>query len=123
MLSMSYIAGAVSVALGRPVTYDEALDLAAAGDPAASRVVQDAGRALGRMLALVANFTMPQKVVLGGEGVRLVEVARDSVDQAIAANRDPKASPVVLEVRPGDFTQWARGAAVVALQTYVLGDS
>ncbi|MCL3859760.1 ROK family transcriptional regulator [Actinotalea sp. K2] len=121
MLSMESIAGAVSVALGRRVTYDQALDLAAAGDPAAGRVVGEAGRALGRMLALVANFTMPRKVVLGGEGVRLVEVARGAIDDALRADRDPKASPLVLEVRPGDFTEWARGAAVVAIQTYVLG--
>ena len=101
--------------------YDDVLDLALAGDPAAGQIVADAGRALGRLIALAANLTMPERVVLSGEGVRLVEVARPQIDEALAANRDPQASPLDLDVRPGDFTQWARGAAVIAIQTYVLG--
>lgn len=121
MLTMGAISGAVTVALGRPVTYDAALDLAEGGDPAARRVVDDAGRALGRLLALVANFTMPHRIVLSGEGNRLAVVARDALDRALHDDRDPRAQPVEIELRPGDFTQWARGAAVIAIQTYVLG--
>jgi predicted NBD/HSP70 family sugar kinase len=121
MLTMPSIAAAASVALRRTVDYDEVLDLAVAGDPAAGRIVADAGRALGRLIALTANLTMPERVVLSGEGVRLVDVARTEVDEALAANRDPQASRLHLEVQPGNFTQWARGAAVIAIQTYVLG--
>ena len=79
------------------------------------------GRALGRLIALVANFTMPERVVLAGEGVRLVDLVRTEIDEVVAADRDPRASKLHLEVRPGNFTQWARGAAVMAIQTYVLG--
>lgn len=121
MLTMPSIAAAASVALRRPVDYDDVLDLALAGDPAATHIVADAGRALGRLIALAANLTMPQRVVLSGEGVRLVDVARPHIDAAVAADRDPAASPLDFDVRPGDFTQWARGAAVIAIQTYVLG--
>jgi predicted NBD/HSP70 family sugar kinase len=121
MLAMPSIAAAASVALRRRVGYDEVLDLAEAGDPAAGRIVANAGRALGHLIALVANFTMPERVVLAGEGVRLVNVARTEIDEALAAGRDPRASSLPLEVRSGNFTQWARGAAVIAIQTYVLG--
>lgn len=121
MLTMPGIAGAVSVALGRSVGYEEALELAAEGDRAARRVVDDAARALGRLVALVANLTMPQKVVLSGEGNRLAVVGADAMRRAVAADRDPAAAPVDVELRPGDFAQWARGAAVIAIQTYVLG--
>ncbi|MGV8966488.1 MAG: ROK family protein [Cellulomonas sp.] len=121
MLTMPSIAAAASVALRRPVDYDDVLDLAIAGDPAAGRIVADAGRALGRLIALAANLTMPERVVLSGEGIRLVDVAREDIAAALAADRDPAASPVDFDVRPGDFTQWARGAAVIAIQTYVLG--
>ena len=121
MLAMPSIAAAASVPLLRRVSYDEALDLAEAGDPAAGRIVANAGRALGRLIALVANFTIPERVVLAGEGIRLADVARPEIDEALAADRDPRASIVRLEVRPGNFTQWARGAAVIAIQTYVLG--
>jgi len=121
MLTMPSIAAAASVALRRRVGYDEVLDLAVDGDPAATRIVADSGRALGRLIALAANFTMPERVVIGGEGVRLVDVARAEIDEALAEDRDPQASRMPIVVLPGSFTQWARGAAVIAIQTYVLG--
>ena len=68
MLATPGIVGAIASVLGRSVGYDECLDLAAAGHPAARRVVDDAGRGLGRLIAAVANLTVPQLVILGGEG-------------------------------------------------------
>ncbi|WP_454050052.1 ROK family transcriptional regulator [Cellulomonas sp. Marseille-Q8402] len=121
MLTIPSLTAQVSVAHGRPVGYDEALDLAVAGDPAARRVVDDAGTALGRLVAVAANFTMPDRVVLGGEGVRLAEVAHDRVLDALRADRDPLASLPVIATQSPAFTEWARGAAVIAIQTFVLG--
>ena len=110
----------VSAALGRTVTYDEAMTLAAADEPAARRLVDDAGRGLGALLAAIANLTAPRLIVLGGEGVRLVEVARGAIDEGIAAHRDPRATPITLITTAGDNTEWCRGAAVLAIQQYVL---
>lgn len=121
VLTDSTITQAVSQALGRPVDYRQALDLATAGEPAARRVVDDAGRGLGRLLAAVANLTMPELVVLGGEGVRLAEVAADAVQAGLRADRDPRTKPLRLIVRSGENIEWCRGAAVVAIQTFVLG--
>ncbi|WP_307712146.1 ROK family transcriptional regulator [Streptomyces sp. V4I23] len=122
MLSEPSICAAVSVGLRRPVTYDECLDLAAGGDPVATPVITAAGRALGRLLAAVANFTLVQKIVLTGEGVRLAEVARTAVDEGVRTDRAPSAAPLDVDVRHSDFTHWARGAAATAIQAYVLGD-
>jgi predicted NBD/HSP70 family sugar kinase len=121
VLTLSAISGAVSLALDRTVSYEEALDLAAAGEPAARRVVDDAGRGLGRLLAAVANLTAPQRVVLGGEGVRLVEVSAEAIREGIHNDRDPRAHDLDLVTTPGDNTEWCRGAAVIAIQRYVLG--
>lgn len=121
VLTQAAIVHEVGTALGREVGYDEALTLAAAGEPAARRVVDDAGRGLGRLLAAVANLTMPERIVLGGEGVGLVEVARDAIEQGIAADRDPRARKLDLITTSGDNLEWCRGAAVIAIQTYVLG--
>jgi predicted NBD/HSP70 family sugar kinase len=118
---MSAIGSAVSLALDRPVSYEEALDLAVAGEPAARRVVDDAGRGLGRMIAAVANLTAPELIVLGGEGVRLAEVAATAIHDGIQADRDPRAHEVTLVTTPGDNTEWCRGAAVIAIQRFVLG--
>jgi len=121
VLSQSAISQTVSSVLGRSVDYEEALDLAEQGDPAARRVVDDAGRGLGRMLAAIANLTAPERIILGGEGVRLADVAADAIQEGIRADRDSKAHKIDLVTTPGDNTEWCRGAAVIAIQRYVLG--
>jgi predicted NBD/HSP70 family sugar kinase len=121
VLTDTAIVQGVSLALGRPVTYQAALNLAASGEPAALRVVEDAGRGLGRLLAAIANLTMPEVFVLGGEGVRLAEVAAEAVDAGLCADRDPRTSPIPRIIRSGENIEWCRGAAVVAIQAFVLG--
>jgi predicted NBD/HSP70 family sugar kinase len=121
VLTQSAISLAVSSALSRPVSYDEALDLAEEGEPAARRVVDDAGRGLGRIIAAVANLAAPERIILGGEGVRLVDAATDAIKEGIRNDRDPRAKNIDLVTTPGDNTEWCRGAAVIAIQRYVLG--
>ncbi|OJX52571.1 ROK family transcriptional regulator [Devosia sp. 66-22] len=121
ILTDSAITQSVSQALGKPLTYKTALNLAASGEPAARRIVDDAGRGLGRLLAAIANLTMPQTVVLGGEGVRLAAVASEAVDAGLRADRDPRTAALPLTIRSGENIEWCRGAAVVAIQTFVLG--
>ncbi|MFF4037845.1 hypothetical protein [Streptomyces sp. NPDC001816] len=64
---------------------------------------------------------MPQKILLAGEGVGLMDVAGGTVRETIAAHRHPQAAPVGLETKISDFHDWARGAAVLAIQVLVLG--
>ncbi|HET6738903.1 MAG TPA: ROK family transcriptional regulator [Kribbella sp.] len=121
LLTVRAITNQVGTAIGRPVEYDEALDLAAKGDPAAREVVGRAGRALGKLIAASMNFTTPELVVLGGEGVRLAEVAHEDLLAGLHADRHPSAAELPMVLQPADFGEWARGAAVVAIQTFVLG--
>jgi len=121
MLTTSAITSGVESITGRPVTYDEALDLAAS-DPGARRIVDDAGRGLGRLIAAVENLTAPELVVLGGEGVRLATVASDTVQAGIRADRDERARAIPLVTAPGHDVEWARGAAVLAMRSYILDD-
>lgn len=120
MLTIPALTSQARVALLREVGYDELLDLAAAGDPAAGRLVDDAAAALGRLVAWVANLTTPERVVLTGEGVRLATVGEAALQAALTEDRPPHSTPVDLVVRPGDFSLWARGAAVAAVQAFVL---
>lgn len=121
VLTQEAISGAVSAVLNRQVGYEEALELAEKDEPAARRVVDDAGRGLGRMLAAIANLTAPERIILGGEGVRLVEVAAEAIQEGIRMDRDSRARKLDLVTTPGDNTEWCRGAAVIAIQRYVLG--
>ncbi|CAL9322217.1 ROK family protein [Streptomyces sp. SudanB91_2054] len=121
LLTIPNIRYQVRAATGRDVGYEEILASAAAGEPMPARVVGEAARALGILVAQIANFVMPQKILLAGEGVGLIKVAGDVVENTIRDNRHPRAAPVVLETRVSDFHDWARGAAVLAIQVLVLG--
>lgn len=121
LLTIPNIRYQVQAATGRDHTYEEILALAAAGDPMPARVIAEAGRALGVLVAQIANFAMPQKIMLAGEGVGLMDVAGKTVEDAIRSHRHPLAIPVDLETRVSDFHDWARGAAVLAIQVLVLG--
>ena len=122
LLTVPSIEYQVRAATGSTVGYEEILGLAGQGDPAASRVVGEAARGLGVLIAHIANFALPQKILLAGEGVGLMNVAGDTVLETIAAQRNPRADPVPLETKVSDFHDWARGAAVLAIQVLVLGE-
>ncbi|MEU8934084.1 ROK family transcriptional regulator [Streptomyces sp. NPDC048409] len=121
LLTIPSIRYQIRAATGRDASYEEILARAAEGEPMAARVIGEAGRALGTLLAHVANFVMPQKVLLAGEGVGLMEVAGDVVRDTVRGHRHPLAAPVHLETKVSDFHDWARGAAVLAIQVLVLG--
>ena len=120
MLTLPYILRDVSLALDRPVDWKEFIDLAREGQPAAAAIARDSGRALGRLIAAIANLTAPDLVVVGGEGVGLAEVAGAFVAEGIREHRDPRASEVHVELTSGSNESWCRGAGVIALQGYVL---
>ncbi|WP_086804695.1 ROK family transcriptional regulator, partial [Streptomyces caniscabiei] len=69
LLSIPSIRYQVRAATGREVTYEEILAGAAEGQQMCARVIGEAGRALGILVAQIANFVMPQKILLAGEGV------------------------------------------------------
>jgi len=121
MLSTTSMCASAAVGLGRLVSYDELLALAASGNAVAVQVVGTAGRSLGRMIAAVANLTMVGTVVLSGEGIGLVDVpvAASELRAGIAADRDPDASEVRVLTGNADFGAWARGAAAVAVQARI----
>lgn len=116
MLSIPSITAQLGIALGREVDYDEVLHLAAEGHPLAVSITTAAGRALGRMMALIANLAMVDTIVLSGEGMALWNVVDGVALAALAEDRDPDASPVEVLVDEAGFVSWARGAAAVAIQ-------
>ena len=61
LLTIPSIRYQVRAATGRDHSYEEILALAAAGDPMAARVIDEAARALGTLVAQIANFAMPRE--------------------------------------------------------------
>jgi predicted NBD/HSP70 family sugar kinase len=117
MLSIPSISNQFGIALGREVDYDEVLASAAEGHPLAVAITSAAGRALGRMMAMIANIAMVDTIVLAGEGVALWNIVGDVAMAALVTDRDPEAAPVEVHVDEAGFDSWARGAAAVAIQT------
>lgn len=107
---------AVAQVSGRAVTYDEVLQLAEDGDPLAARVVDEAARALGRAVAAITSLTGVERIILSGESVRLAEIGRRSLHAARVEYGAPRSGDLDPVVRPMDFFEWARGAAVIAIQ-------
>lgn len=97
------------------VDYDDAVTRARAADPAALRAFADAGRALGVIIGTVANMLDPDRIVLTGDGIAVVELAGPHIHDAIAATRVPRGLATPLTVRSFEFTQWARAGAVIGL--------
>ena len=71
--------------LGYDVTTSELIGLVAGGDRGAYRVVNDAGRAVGRVIADLANAINPEAIVVGGQlsqaGEALLSGMRESVSR------------------------------------------
>ncbi len=118
-LSSGSICQSVSMGLGRTVGYDEVLSLATSGNPVAGRVVDESARALGRLISAVSMLTGIQEVLLSGEGIGLATTAPDAVQRGIAVDRPTWARPISTLVEPMAFSEWARGGAVVAIQSYL----
>jgi len=58
-------------------------------------------------------------VVLSGEGAELYELIDTDLRRGIAEVIHPSLAPVDLEVRELSLTDWARGAAVIAIQDHL----
>lgn len=107
---------AVSVAHGREVSYDEVLDLAGGQDAAARRIVDEAAHALGRAIATITSLTSVDRIILSGEGVRLAEVGWDALRAGRLEYHRGRSFGLDPVIRQMDFLEWARGAAVIAIQ-------
>jgi predicted NBD/HSP70 family sugar kinase len=103
-LSSSAMVTQAAGALQRPdLSYDEVIS-------------HDAGYALGTVIGLIAAITAPSKVLISGEGVTMVPLVMDVV-QSRAREIEHWAVPEVpIEIARFGFMEWARGAAVIALQ-------
>jgi predicted NBD/HSP70 family sugar kinase len=101
---------------GHEVTRREVLELVAEGDLGATRVVNDAGRAVGRVLADLCNAVNPEAVIVGGElgeaGEPLLGGIRETIDRYAL----PGAAEAV-KVTPGELGERAEVLGALALVT------
>jgi len=97
-------------------TYDQVVELARDGDEGALAAFEDAGRALGVLLATAVHIADPSAIVLTGDGLPVYDLARATVDESMRAALAPYTEPVTVEVQPFEFSEWARAGAVLAIR-------
>src|SRR5260370_21384380 len=73
----------VASALGRSVSSQELVTLAAGNDPRVRGVLADAGRQLGLALANLVTLLNPERVIVSGEGARLGPAFFEPMTQAV----------------------------------------
>ena len=90
---------------------------AEAGEPGARAVLARAGEALGRGVANLINIFNPERLIIGGEGVRagdwLFDPMRAAVERYVMAGL---ARDTEIRVEPWGDDAWARGAASLVLR-------
>jgi predicted NBD/HSP70 family sugar kinase len=102
------------------VTIAQAAGLAADGNRAVLEVFERVGVVLGRALACVANLVGPERIILSGEGMAQADLYGERLHQVMSAHAFGAAICEIV-IKPLPFEQWARAAAVSALETFVTG--
>jgi predicted NBD/HSP70 family sugar kinase len=95
--------------------------LARVGNKGATAAFTDAGDALGRALAIVANLLNPHRIVLSGEGLAASDLFENAARDSFARHAFGEAVDCDLVTRPLPDHTWARGAAAVAIQHLFVG--
>lgn len=120
LLTTGAVEQAARRASGGALSFSDVLHDAEQGDPSLRAVVDEAGAALGALLAGVTNLIDPQKIVLAGEGARLGEVAEPAMSAAFADTVAWRTVWAPIDVQPFAFNEWARGAAAMAIRARML---
>ncbi|MFZ3452885.1 ROK family protein [Arthrobacter sp. 7Tela_A1] len=87
--STSTMIDLLSRTAAEPVSTADIMRQAAAGDPATLRVVDDAGMAVGRAVASIANTLNPEVIVVGGSLTGLGETFLDPIRRGLIRHAVP----------------------------------
>ena len=99
---------------GPELTLPGMLELVADGDPPAKRVVNDAGRAVGRALADLCNYLNPAAIVVGGDLSIAGDALLDGMREEIERHSLPEAAQAVV-VKAGVLGDRAEVLGAMAL--------
>lgn len=111
---------AAGTSLSSPQTFAELIMAAGDGDDKAAGLLRQVAVELGIGIANVINLTGPQRLVISSEGFDLEAAFGDIVEETIRFHAFGQAAQVEIIHREIPFSEWARGAAVVALTRQVL---
>ena len=100
-----------------PLTVDLLIDLAQKGDPTATELFRRAGEMLGLGVAGLIQVFNPARVIVTGEYARVGRLLFAPMSRAMAHNLNKEfLLPDMVIIENWEDTDWARGAACLALQ-------
>lgn len=105
--------------LGPDDGMDRLRSLILAGDPSAHQLAVELAEAVARAAAGAVALLDPEAIVLGGESLDLVRAAGDVFDRTLRSAVAPPQQQVAVRDLGEAFDEWARGAAIVAIQEFV----
>jgi predicted NBD/HSP70 family sugar kinase len=114
LASTRAIAELLSASRREDISTRRLLELSAAGDAAAQRLIGDAGRAIGVAVANLCNLLNPEMIVVGGELSGAGDVLLNPLRQAVRRNAIPSMVDG-LEIVPGVLGERAELLGALAL--------
>jgi predicted NBD/HSP70 family sugar kinase len=114
LASSRAIAQLLSASRGEVISTRRLLELSAAGDAAAQRLIGDAGRAIGIAVANLCNLLNPECVIVGGDLSGAGEVLLEPLRETARRNAIPSAGEA-LEVTGGVLGERAELLGALAL--------
>lgn len=91
--------------------------------PAVRAVLEETTRYLIRLLAIVADISVADSVIVTGELTPILSWGLADYQQKLSELRDPSAFPIRVLTRPETFDFWAQGAAASAIRAWILQHS
>ena len=99
----------LSASRGEQVSTRRLLELCAAGDAAAQRLIADAGRALGVAVANLCNLVNPECVIIGGDLSAAGDILLQPIREVVSPHRHPQRGRLARD-RPGSSRRARRDA-------------
>jgi predicted NBD/HSP70 family sugar kinase len=113
------VARARALGLASVAGYADLIAAADDGDRVSRDLLRRVGRELGTGIANVINLIGPRRLVISTEGFSLTGAFGEALNATIRARAFGQAAQVEIIHREIPFSEWARGAAVVALNEQV----
>jgi predicted NBD/HSP70 family sugar kinase len=114
LASARAIADLLSASRGEQISTRRLLELSAAGDAAAQRLIGDAGRAVGVAVANLCNLLNPQCVIVGGDLSAAGDVLLEPLGDSVRRNAIPSTVEDI-EIVPGVLGERAELLGALAL--------
>ena len=113
LVAAQNLVGLLQPAYAEQLTVERMLELARSGDAGVNRILDDAGRSIGRVLADLSNHLNPAAIVVGGDVGSASSLLRGISDSVQRYAQPDTAAALV--VRPGELGERAELMGALAL--------